>query len=210
MKAWPFSYILIATRNNGKLKQFRDLFAPLHLVVKGLNDVSDLPEIEEDQDTFEGNAQKKAEAISRIVGGPVISDDSGLVVPALNGEPGVYSARYAGLHATDDENNRKLIQRIQGVPEDKRQGYYVCVMALAVPGEETKLVRGECQGNIVTEPRGDEGFGYDPIFYLPSEQKTMAQLPNERKYQISHRAEATKKLLALLKKEYVFEQKVMK
>ncbi|SFJ42974.1 XTP/dITP diphosphatase [Thermoflavimicrobium dichotomicum] len=210
MKAWPFSYILIATRNKGKLKQFRDLFAELNLEVKGLDDFPGLPEVDEDQDSFEGNARKKAETISRVIGGPVISDDSGLVVPALNGEPGVYSARYAGPNATDEENNQKLIERIQSIPEEERQGFYVCAMALAIPGEETKIVRGECSGFIITEPRGTEGFGYDPVFYLPTEKKTMAELPSERKYQLSHRAKATEQLLTLLKKEYSFEQKVMK
>ncbi|MBA4496275.1 XTP/dITP diphosphatase [Paenactinomyces guangxiensis] len=205
MKVWPFPYIIIATGNKNKLRQFADLFArDLHLDAKGLSDFSGLPEIVEDQDTFEGNARKKAETISNALQAPVISDDSGLVVPALDGEPGVYSARYAGPDANDERNNRKLLKKIRFVPEQHRQGIYVCAMALAVPGEETQLVRGECTGIIIEEPRGDEGFGYDPIFYLPSEQKTMAELPAERKYQISHRAKATEKLTALLKSKYIF------
>lgn len=204
-KTWPFPYIIIATGNENKLKQFKDLFSQnLGLEVKGLKDFTDLPEIEEDQDTFEGNACKKAEVISKELQAPVISDDSGLVVPALNGEPGVYSARYAGAHATDEQNNLKLIENIKHLSESQRQGYYVCVMALAIPDEPTQWVRGECHGQVITEPKGTEGFGYDPIFYLPAEGKTMAQLPATRKYQISHRAEATKKLMSLLTDRYLF------
>lgn len=205
MKAWPFPYIIIATGNRNKLKQFADLFGrELHLKVKGLSDFSDLPEIVEDQETFEGNARKKAEIISNALEAPVISDDSGLEVPALGGEPGVFSARYAGPDASDEQNNQKLVRKIAAVPEEKRQGKYVCVMALAIPGEETRLFRGECTGIILEEPRGHEGFGYDPIFYLPTEQKTMAELPAERKYEISHRAKATSKLIDLLKSEFTF------
>lgn len=209
MKVWPFPYIIIATRNKNKLKQFADLFKrDLNLEVKGLNDFENLPEIVEDQETFEGNARKKAETISKALQAPVISDDSGLVVPALGGEPGVYSARYAGPEADDERNNQKLIAKIRSVPKEKREGIYVCAMALAIPGEETQVVRGECKGIVIEEPRGTEGFGYDPIFYLPAEQKTMAELPNERKYQISHRAEATEKLIALLKWKYLFTPQV--
>ncbi|WP_131922959.1 XTP/dITP diphosphatase [Hazenella coriacea] len=202
---WPFPYLIIATGNQNKLKQFADLFSQnLGLEVKGLKDFSDLPEIVEDRDTFEGNACKKAEVISKALQAPVISDDSGLVVPALQGEPGVYSARYAGPHSTDEQNNIKLIENIRPLPEAQRDAYYVCVMALALPDEPTQWVRGECQGRIITEPQGTEGFGYDPIFYLPEQQKTMAQLPAAQKYQISHRAKATEKLMELLTTRYQF------
>lgn len=207
MKQWPYSYVLIASRNKGKLKQFSDLFREFHLEVKGLDQFPDLPDVEEDQDTFEGNARKKAETISRLIGSPVISDDSGLVIPALGGEPGVYSARYAGINATDEMNNQKLISEIRSVPKAKRQGYYICVMALAIPGRETQLVVGKCHGEILTEPRGNQGFGYDPIFYIPEEKKTMAELSDERRYQISHRAKATKQLLTLLRQEYVLTRR---
>jgi XTP/dITP diphosphohydrolase len=166
-----------------------------------------LPEIEEDQDTFEGNARKKAETISRLLGGPVISDDSGLVVPSLGGAPGVYSARYAGPGATDEANNRKLMEAIRSVPDGERTGIYVCVMALAVPGEETRLVRGECAGIVLDEPRGQGGFGYDPLFWLPEEGKTMAELPDERRYAISHRAKATRLLVERMKEEFLFSVK---
>jgi XTP/dITP diphosphohydrolase len=201
---WPFSTIIIATANKNKQKQFVDLFSPLGLEVKGLNDLQNVPEIIEDQPTFEGNAAKKAEIIAGWLGGPVISDDSGIVVPDLNGEPGVYSARYAGEHATDEENNQKLLQSIANQGLHEPSAYYVCVMAVAIPHQPTKLFRGECHGNVITEARGENGFGYDPIFYLPSEQMTMAELPSERKYTISHRAKATTQLVEWLQASYTF------
>ncbi len=205
--SWPFSHVIIATRNKGKIAQFRDLFAQeLGLGVKSLHDYPDLPEVEEDRDTFEGNAVKKAETISRLLDMPVISDDSGLVVPALGGEPGVYSARYSGPNADDEQNNRKLAEKIREVPKTDRKGIYVCVMALAVPGRETRLVRGECEGIILDEPKGSGGFGYDPLFYVPSEGKTMAELSADRKYAISHRAKATRRLVAVLKEEFIREK----
>lgn len=176
----------------------------LNLDVKGLKDFPDLPEIVEDQDTFEGNAIKKAETISQSLNAPVVSDDSGLVVPVLNGEPGVYSARYAGEKATDEENNRKLLKEMESIPEEKRHAYYVCAMALAVPEEKTKIVQGKCHGEIIREPRGNQGFGYDPLFYVPSLQKTMAELGNQEKFAISHRGEATRLLIEEMKNLYDF------
>jgi XTP/dITP diphosphohydrolase len=205
MKAWPYPYLVIATANENKKKQFADLFREeLGIEVKGLNDFQDVPAIIEDQETFEGNAIKKAEIIRDWLNMPVISDDSGLVVPALGGKPGVHSARYAGKGATDQQNNEKLIQEIQIVPEDRRQAYYVCVMALAIPGEETRTVRGECHGVILDTPRGTEGFGYDPLFYLPEYEKTMAELDKKVRYQISHRAKATRRMIELLKERFTF------
>lgn len=204
-KEWPFPHVIIATRNRGKLKQFADLFQDhLHLGVKGLEAYADLPKIVEDQDTFEGNALKKAETIAQALQAPVISDDSGLVVPALDGAPGIYSARYAGEGATDAANNEKLLAEMQNIPDEQRQCSYVCAMALVIPGEGSRVVRGECHGKITRSPRGHEGFGYDPLFYVPEEGKTMAELSSERKYQISHRAKATRKLIQLLLEEYTF------
>lgn len=205
-QTWPFSDIIIATANKHKQNQFVDLFAPLGLNVKGLNDLRGVPEIVEDQPTFEGNAAKKAEIISEWLGGPVISDDSGVVVPDLGGEPGVYSARYSGENATDEANNQKLLHEIEKLEIHKPHAFYVCVMAVAIPHQPTQLFRGECHGNIISTPRGENGFGYDPIFYLPEEKKTMAQLSNERKYTISHRAKATEKLVEWLQNTYVFHK----
>ncbi|WP_028778933.1 XTP/dITP diphosphatase [Shimazuella kribbensis] len=203
-QTWPFSSIIIATANKHKHKQFVDLFSPFGLQVKGLHDLNGVPEIIEDQPTFEGNAAKKAEIISDWLGGPVISDDSGVVVPDLGGEPGVYSARYAGVDATDEANNEKLLQEINHLELHHPPAYYVCVMAVAIPNQPTQFFRGECHGKIITTPLGENGFGYDPIFYLPNEKMTMAQLPSERKYEISHRAIATQKLVNWLKTTYSF------
>lgn len=203
MKPWPFPYIVIATYNKNKLRQFRDLFkSECSLEVKGLHEFDQLPEIIEDQDTFEGNAIKKATTIAEAIQGPVIADDSGLVVPALGGAPGVYSARYAREGATDEQNNQKLIDAIRSLPEQERNAFYVCAMAFVVPAQTSIVVRGECHGQVIDERRGTEGFGYDPIFYIPEEKATMAELPAERRYAISHRAKATKKLIQLLKNEY--------
>ncbi len=205
-KNWSFPDIIIATGNINKLKQFQELFSGyLHLDVKGLKDLPEMPEIIEDQDTFEGNARKKAEIISQKLQAPVVSDDSGLVVPALNGEPGVYSARYAGEDATDEENNRKLLQRIAPIPPSQRKAYYVCAMALAIPDEQTKIVQGKCEGVIVSQPKGNQGFGYDPIFFLPSHMKTMAELSNQQKFAISHRGKATRLLIEEMQKAYHFK-----
>lgn len=207
-KPWPFAALMIATANLHKKKQFQDLLgAELGLVVKGLDEYPQVPPIDEDGDSFAGNAAKKAETLARFIDGPVIADDSGLVVPALGGAPGVYSARYAGEGATDDENNQKLLRELKKLAPDQRSGYYVCVIALAIPGQATQLVSGECTGELLLELRGEEGFGYDPMFFVPSEGATMAELPAERRYQISHRAKASRKLLQLLKEQYVFKEK---
>ncbi len=203
-KVWPFDSIIISTANENKRKQFVDLFSSLGLKVKSLRNFSDVPVIIEDQPTFEGNAIKKAEIISKWLDGPVISDDSGIVVPVLDGEPGVYSARYAGENATDEENNQKLLNEMIDVPENARSASYVCVMAIAIPDSPTICFYGECHGTVLTVPRGNGGFGYDPLFYLPNEGLTMAELPSERKYQISHRGEATSKLVAWMRENYTF------
>lgn len=205
MRSWSYPYIVIATWNKNKLIQFRDLFGKeFSLEVKGLHDFQQVPNIIEDQDSFEGNAVKKAQTVAEAIQEPVIADDSGLVVPALDGAPGVYSARYAGENATDEQNNQKLINEIRSLPEHERKAYYVCVMAFVVPSQTAIVVRGECHGQVIEEGKGTEGFGYDPIFYIPEEKATMAELPAERRYQISHRAEATRKLIQLLKNEYQF------
>lgn len=204
-KTWQYPYVLIASSNKNKLKEFRELFQQeLGIEVKGLDEFPDAPEIIEDQDTFEGNAAKKSETISQWLGQPVLSDDSGLVVPVLNGAPGVYSARYAGVGSSDQQNYEKLLQELNKTPESERDAYFVCVMALSVPEEVTQFVRGECHGVIAHEPLGTHGFGYDPIFYVPNHNKTMAQLTSDQKHAISHRAIATKKLIQLLKETYTF------
>lgn len=202
---WPFSEMIIATGNHHKKQQFQDLLGQeFGLQVKGLDDFPSFTPVEEDQDTFAGNAIKKAETLSQVTSQPVIADDSGIVVPALDGQPGIYSARYAGLHATDSDNNQKLLQEMAVLPYEQRAAYYVCVLALAIPGQRSQSVCGECHGEIINELRGTEGFGYDPLFYIPAENATMAELPAARRYQISHRAKASAKLIQLLKGRYRF------
>src|SRR5690606_6760247 len=198
--------LIIATRNNHKVRELNALLErELGLPVVGLSRFSDIPEVVEDGETFEANAVKKAEAVSRALNRPVVADDSGLVVPALNGAPGVRSARYAGPEADDRANNEKLLQALRGVEEKGREAFFVCVMALKIPGEEPRWVRGECHGRIALEPKGTHGFGYDPLFFLPEYGKTMGELPPEQKNRISHRAKASRQLLQLLKATYRFE-----
>ncbi len=148
----------------------------------------------EDGETFEENAIKKATEIMQATGLPAIADDSGLCVDALSGRPGIYTARFAGENATDDENISKLIAELDGVETEKRTARFVCVIALAVPGEEVKTYRGECEGRILTAKQGENGFGYDPVFYVPEFNQSMAELPSEVKNSISHRFNALKKL----------------
>lgn len=185
--------ILLATHNQGKIKEFSAYLARLGWQVQGLPD--DAPPVVEDGLTFADNARKKAETMARHFHLPVLADDSGLEVEALHGQPGVHSARYAGEKATDEENNAKLLRELSGVPWERRTARFVCVLALAVPGKETQIFRGECDGRILREPRGDGGFGYDPLFYLPDLDKTMAELTLEEKNLISHRANALRQLI---------------
>lgn len=175
------------------------------LPVVGLDRFSKVPEVVEDGDTFEANAIKKAETVSRALNRPVVADDSGLVVPFLGGAPGVRSARYAGPEADDEANNAKLLSALEGVTGKGREASFVCVMALKIPGEKPRLVRGECHGRIASEPKGAYGFGYDPLFFLPEYGKTMGELPPDLKNRISHRARAFQQMLRLLREIYRFE-----
>lgn len=201
-KKW--SQVVVATRNPHKVKELASIFQEeWGLPVIGLEGLK-VPEIVEDGDTFEANAIKKAEMASQFLQCPVIADDSGLEVEALQGAPGVYSARYAGPDAKDEENNEKLLQALQGVPNEKRGASFVCVMAFATPEGRTRTVRGTCAGRITEQPRGRQGFGYDPLFYLPERDCTMAELSPAEKNCISHRAQAVQKLIKILKEEYDF------
>lgn len=206
MEQWPYPFLIFATRNENKRKQIAQIFKDkLNIEVKSLNDFDNFPKIIEDKSTFEENACKKAEEISGYLDIPVIADDSGLVVPALGGKPGLHSARYAGPRCDDDKNNLKLMGEISLVPEGERHATFVSVMAVAIPDEETHVVRGEIGGMILQEPRGSGGFGYQPLFYLPEEQKTMAELTDERRNEIGHRAVATYKVMKFLMEQYRFE-----
>lgn len=188
--------VVLATRNQGKVREFAEALSGLGWTVGGLP--ASVPEIVEDGRSFEENARKKAETVANLLRVPVLADDSGLEVDALDGEPGVFSARYAGENATDSDNNRKLLAALTGVPAEKRSARFVCVLAWAVPEKPAVTVRGECEGVILDEPRGEGGFGYDPLFFVPRLQKTFGELPLEEKNRISHRAKAIRSLIDLL------------
>ena len=181
--------VVIATKNKGKAKDFEALFSPLGYEVVTMFEVAPDLEIEETGTTFEENAILKAETLAQQLNTIVIADDSGLQVDALNGEPGVYSARYAGDH-DDEANIVKVLEKLQGVEDEKRTARFCCALAIAGPNMETTTVFGTCEGSILHEKRGTNGFGYDPIFYVPSLDCAMAELTPTQKGAISHRGAA--------------------
>lgn len=196
--------VLIATKNQGKVTEFKNYLNKLDMAVLSLSDFSDMPEIIEDGETFAENALKKAKIIAKHLQIPVLADDSGLCVDALDGKPGVYSARYAGDQATDEMNNNKLLFELQSTTAGGRDSLlsparFICALALFDPENgQTIEVEGACSGYITAIPKGLNGFGYDPLFFLPQYKKTMAEISVEEKNQISHRGNAIQKLLTLL------------
>lgn len=188
--------LLVATRNRGKLSELRALLADddaLELVC--LADLPPLPEVVEDGDTFLHNAQKKARETAMASGLPTLADDSGLLVDALHGAPGVYSARFAGEDASDQDNNRLLRQRLEAVPVESRTARFRCVLALAAPdGTLGPHTHGDCEGRIVSKARGENGFGYDPLFEVVGLGRTMAELTSDEKSALSHRGAAARAL----------------
>ncbi|MFN2366108.1 MAG: XTP/dITP diphosphatase, partial [Desulfurivibrionaceae bacterium] len=164
--------IVLATRNEGKVREFREILRDFDVDLRSLNDFGPIPEAVEDGETFDENAYKKAHFTAKVLGLPAMSDDSGLVVEALNGAPGVHSARYAGDKADDRDNIAKLLKEMEGV-EDRRAAFQ-CVISLAVPSGPALTYEGKCEGTITTEPRGSRGFGYDPVFYSSELGKTFA------------------------------------
>jgi XTP/dITP diphosphohydrolase len=198
------SPIYVATSNSGKIRDFKGAAANLGVCVEILPGFAALPQAIEDGATFEDNARLKAEHYSRLAPGMlVVADDSGLAVDALNGAPGVYSARYAAMingsaahvNSHDEENNLAVIARLERVPEGKRTGKFVCVIAAAKDGTVLKTFYGEVAGQLLTSPRGTHGFGYDPLFYFPELGKTFAEIPAEEKAHYSHRGKAFRKFL---------------
>lgn len=189
--------VVIATKNKGKAKDFEALFTPLGYEVVTMFDVAPDMEIEETGTTFEENAVLKAETLSKALRTIVIADDSGLAVDALDGAPGVYSARYAGDH-DDEANIVKVLENLKGLPEEKRTARFMCALAIAGPDLETTTVFGSCEGVILEGKRGTNGFGYDPIFFVPALDRAMAELTPEEKGAISHRGNAIRKLADLL------------
>jgi XTP/dITP diphosphohydrolase len=190
--------LVIATRNLGKLREMADFLKPVVPRILSLRDFPGIHEIVEDGPTFAENAVKKARIVARRTGRWTLADDSGLAVDALQGRPGIFSSRYAGEGASDTEKIQKLLQEMASIPEGQRQARFICVMALSSPGGATQVVEGECQGWITFQPRGQEGFGYDPVFLVPGFDRTMAELPLEVKNRISHRAKALEKIRRVL------------
>ncbi|MBW1805752.1 MAG: XTP/dITP diphosphatase [Deltaproteobacteria bacterium] len=180
--------LVLATRNQGKILEFKELVSGFNIEVKSLEDFGPIPPVEEDGDSFEENAYKKAHLTARFLGLPALADDSGLVVEALDGAPGIYSARYAGERATDQENNLKLLETMKG--EDNRNAFFETVIAIAVPRGPALIYEGRCEGEIVHKLTGKNGFGYDPLFYYPPTKKTFAQMSQEEKNSVSHRGRA--------------------
>ncbi|MCM3116716.1 XTP/dITP diphosphatase [Neobacillus sp. MER 74] len=190
--------VIIATKNPGKAREFEHIFSSRGITVRTLLDYPEIPEVEETGTTFEENATLKAVSVSKALGQMVIGDDSGLIVDALEGRPGIYSARYAGEPKNDQNNTDKVLSELEGIPEEKRTARFYCALAVAVPGQETETVSGTCEGQILEARRGTNGFGYDPVFYVPEKGLSMAELSSEEKNKISHRANALKKLDVVL------------
>lgn len=180
--------LVLATSNKNKIKEFKSILKEFKVEIRSLSDFGPIPEAIEDGDTFDENAYKKAHHVARILGLPAISDDSGLVVNALSGAPGVHSARYAGENATDDENTDKLLKELSEVSD--RSAYFQCVLSIAVPSGPALTYEGRCDGIITRERAGYNGFGYDPVFFVEEFQKTFAQLSMDEKNSISHRGKA--------------------
>lgn len=204
MKSLP-GRIVIATRNRGKVSEIRDLVAGLPVQFLSLEDVPDVPDVIEDGRTFEENALKKARAVAHATGITAIADDSGLSVDALDGRPGVLSARYGGEAASDEEKCLRILEELRDVPDRERTGRFVCALALVEPGGEERLFVESCEGLIIKELRGAQGFGYDPIFLYEPAGLTFAEMDRETKNQVSHRGRALRRLAEFLT-ERSFEQ----
>jgi XTP/dITP diphosphohydrolase len=179
---------VIATRNQGKTAEIRDLLKDFPVDIKNLDDFGPIPPLKEDGETFDENAYKKASFAARILGVPALADDSGLLVEALGGAPGIHSARYAGENATDEQRYLKLLEEMQG--KSNRRAAFECVISIAVPTGPALTYEARCQGLITDSPAGSNGFGYDPIFFYPPLKKTFAELTREEKSRVSHRGKA--------------------
>lgn len=190
--------LLIATHNPGKAAEYRSLLADLHLTITWLDEVGITEDVEETEETFEGNAILKARHYAGLTGLWTWADDSGLEVDALNGRPGVFSARYGGKGLTDEERYRKVLEELAAVPDDQRTARFRCVVAIAQPNGHVDTRSGALEGVITREPKGSHGFGYDPIFYIPGFQATLAELERGVKNEMSHRAEAAAKAREML------------
>jgi XTP/dITP diphosphohydrolase len=196
--------LVVGTRNPKKREEMVEILGDLGLELRDLTSWPDAPDIAENGATFEANACKKATELARFLNHWVIGEDSGLVVPALNGRPGVYSARYAGRHGDDAANNARLLAELAPLPDESRAAYYVCTAALANPqGEVCAVVEGRCHGVITRELRGQGGFGYDPLFLIPEYHLTFGELSSRVKHALSHRAKALSQLRPLLRRLFL-------
>lgn len=184
----PINSLVIATGNKGKTAEIKELLSGFPIQIKDLDDFGPIPPVEEDGATFDENAYKKAAFTARILGLPALADDSGLVLEALGGAPGVFSARYAGEAATDEERCRRLLDEM--IQKSNRRALFECVISIAVPGGAALTYEARCEGRLAAKPAGKNGFGYDPIFYYPPLQKTFAELTRAEKSRVSHRGKA--------------------
>ena len=196
--------LVVATRNRGKTEEIRGLLKGFNVMIKNLEDFGPIPEVEEDGDTFEDNAYKKASFAARVLGLPALADDSGLLVQALDGAPGVHSARYAGKNAGDEEKCLKLLQAMQGKTD--RKAAFECAISIAVPAGPALTYEARCEGLIADKLAGSNGFGYDPVFYYPPFKKTFAELTMEEKSRVSHRGKALTELKAEFDKVLIWLQ----
>lgn len=190
--------LLIATRNSKKKRELQTIIGNWDVKILTLDDIADIPEVVEDGATFADNAIKKARTTAALSGFITLADDSGLEVDALGGAPGIFSARFSGLDANDEKNNRKLLALMQNVSEIKRTAQFVCVIAIATPEGSVQTVQGVCRGIIETDGRGQSGFGYDPLFTPAGFNKTFAELSDHEKNEISHRGKALQAAKPLL------------
>lgn len=191
---------VVATRNEGKIKEIREIMKCFPFNIISMEQYGITGDIEETGTSFEENALIKATAVHKTSGGFVMADDSGLEVDFLNGSPGIYSSRFAGENASDKDRNDKLLKLMEGVPFEKRTARFVCAVAVVLPDGTYFTVRGTCEGYIAFEVKGDNGFGYDPLFYMPEYEKTVAQMPKEVKNSVSHRGKALKLMVEELGK----------
>lgn len=190
--------VVLATRNQGKVREFQELLKDHPIEMFGLDKFGPIPEVEEDGKTFDDNAYKKAFFTAKVLGLPAVSDDSGLVVEALNGAPGVKSARYAGSGATDEDNIKKLLSEMKD--ESNRKAAFECVISIAVPSGPALTYEARCEGEITTEIKGSRGFGYDSVFFYPPLEKTFAEISIEEKNKVSHRGKALAEMASELDK----------
>jgi len=184
--------IVVATRNRGKSEEIKEFLKGFPVEMRDLNDFGPIPEVREDGLTFEENAYRKASFTAKVLGLPAIADDSGLEVEALGGAPGVHSARYAGPEATDEKNNLKLLSAMRGIVN--RKARFCCVLSLAVPTGPALTYEGTCEGVILDAARGENGFGYDPLFFYREAGKTFGEMDLEEKSQVSHRGRALREM----------------